>query len=374
MSELKTWPMRYGPIVQRKIYANLFVDIIRQNKCVLCAACVAVCPTNAIVVLNETPRLTGVCIKCGYCYYACPSTTDESFKGFSEELERVEERIFGMKRSEVFGVYRKIFVVEAFDDKLATPEESVIRRIMMFGLERNYFDVVGFPGYGEPVTKYMLMPPRGRWEAAASIATKPSELESVRLKPLTPGLTYNSVRGALEELVGGFFHGVDPIRVAVFGPPQHIRSVWRMRFSWAEHRKLSRTIVFVASYFDRPFYSYKDLRSVLAGKGVNIDVVEDWFFHDDGIEFITGGKSIKVSYEDLEGAVYKGFKTIYDPTGEFADISVGRVPGVEGVVIIARSEEGVKLVEEVIEKGVLKAVEFELDVVLDGLRGLYGGG
>ncbi len=374
MSQLKTWPTSYGPIVQRKIYANLFTEIIRQNKCILCAACMAVCPTNAIVILGETPRLTGVCIKCGYCYYACPSTTDETFSGFSEELERVEDRIFGVGRKEVFGVYRDIYVVEAPEDKEATPEEAVIRRLMMYGLERRYFDVVGFPGYGEPVTKYLLMPPRGRWEAAACIATKPEELRSVRLKPLTPGLTYNAARGALEELVSGFFQGVDPVRVALFGPPQHIRSVWRMRFSWSEHRKLSRTIVFTASYFYRPVYSYKDLRAILSGKGINIDQVEDWIFHLDGIEFIVGGKSIKVGFDELDGAVYKGFKTINDPTGEFADVSVGRLKGLDGVVVITRSEEGQRLLEEAVDKDIVRAIEFDRDAVLEGLRSLYGGG
>ena len=374
MSELRTWPTSYGPIVQRKIYANLFTEIIRQNKCVLCAACMAVCPTNAIVILGETPRLTGVCIKCGYCYYACPSTTDETFSGFSEELSRVETRVFGVEREEVFGVYRKILVVKEVEDPLATVEEGVIRRLMMFGLDKGYFDVVGFPGYGEPVTKYMLMPPRGKWEAAASIARSSEELSRVRLKPLTPGLTYNSVRGAFEELIGGFFYGVDPLRVAVFGPPQHIRSVWRMRFSWSEHKKLSKTIVFTASYFYRPVYAYKDLKTLLANKGVNLDMVEDWVFHPDGIEFIVDGNSVKFSYSELDSAIYKGFRTIFDPTGEFADISVGLLNNVDGVVIIARSEEGVKLLDEAIGDGVLEPVDFDLDVVLDGLRGLYGGG
>ncbi len=372
MSELKTWPTQYGPIVQRKIYANLFSEVIRAGKCVLCAACIAVCPVNAMAIMAETPRLSGICIKCGYCYYACPSTTDESFSGFEEERDRIEEKIFGLKREEVFGVYRKIFVVNPVDDPEANPDEAVIRMLMAFGLERRYFDVVGFAGYGEPVTKYMLLTPLGKWEASAVIASSPEELKNIRLKTLTPGMTYNSVRGALEELVSGFFYGVDPVRVALFGPPQHIRSVWRMRFSWSEHRKLSRTIVFTASYFHRPLYSYTELRKIFAAEGLNIDALEDWKFEDDGVSFKFGEEWKKLSYEKLEPAIYKGFTVIKDPTGEYADISVGKVKGLEGIVIIARSEEGVKLVEEALEAGVLEAKEFNLDDVLNGLRSLYG--
>ncbi len=53
---------------------------------------------------------------------------------------------------------------------------------------------------------------------------------------------------------------------------------------------------------------------------------------------------------------------------------MGLLNNVDGVVIIARSEEGVKLLDEAIGDGVLEPVDFDLDVVLDGLRGLYGGG
>jgi coenzyme F420-reducing hydrogenase beta subunit len=332
----------------------------------------AVCPTNAIVIMGETPRLTGTCIKCGYCYYSCPLTTDETFKGFDEELDRVDERIFGRRREEPFGVYRRLYVVEPIVRENMTVEEAIITEVMKMGLEKGYFDVVGFGGYGESVTKYLLMPPRGRWEAVALIATKPGDFDKARLKPLTPGMLYNSVRGAYEELVSGFFYGSDPIRIALFGSPQHIRSVWRMRFSWSEHRKLSRTIVLSAAHFERPFYSYAELRKILSEDGINIDDVEDWNFDDDGITFIVGGKTIKYTFDKLSPAIYKGFNTLRDPTGEYADFSVGKLRGIDGVVIIGRTEEGVKMIDEAIEDGRLRVVEFDLDSILLVLRGLYG--
>ena len=371
MSELKTWPTAYGPIVQRKIYANLFTEVIRQNKCVLCGACMATCPTNAIIIINETPRLTGVCIKCGYCYYSCPSTTDDMFKGFEYDRNRVEKRIFGEVRKEDFGVYRKIYVAEPTEDSNATLEEGLIRRLMIFGLDRSYFDVVGFGGYGDYVTKHLLMSPRGKWEAAALIASSSNELENVRLKPLTPALTYNAVRGALEELSNGFFYGSEPIRVALFGPPQHIRSVWRMRFSWSEHRKLSRTIVFTISHFERPYYSYKELRNILMTDDVDIDTIEDWVFEDDGISFLIDGKWRKYSYDVLSPAIYKGFNLIKDPTGEYADVSIGRIMNIDGIVVITRSEEGERFVEEAVNEGILKPKDIDVDKIVSGLKSLY---
>jgi coenzyme F420-reducing hydrogenase beta subunit len=297
---------------------------------------------------------------------------DETFSGFDEELERVEKRIFGMTRKEVFGVYRKIFVVDELDGGEVSPEEAIIKEIMKMGLRKRYFEAVGFGGYGDPATPYLLMQPRGRWEAAAVMATKPEELDNVRMKPLTPGMLYNAVRGLYEEMVNGFFYGVDPVRIALFGSPQHIRSVWRIRFSWSEHKKLSKTIVLAASHFERPFYSYSELKKLLLDKGVNLDEVGDWRFEEDGLSLLVGDKWVKYSYESLSPAMYKGFKTLRDPTGEFADFSVGKVSGIDGLVIIGRSEEGVRLVEEAVGEGILKELDFDLDRVLDGLRGLYG--
>lgn len=373
MPELRTWPTPYGPIVQRKIYANLFTEVIRTGKCILCAACMAVCPTNAIVIMGEAPRLIGVCIKCGYCYYACPSTQDENFKGFEAERDRVEERIFGRVRDRVFGVYRSLFLVKQVDDDKANRDEAVLRRIFMYTLDKGYFDVVGFQGYGRPVTRYLLNPPRGRWEAYSCIALTSSDLSGVMLKPLTPGYTFNSARGALEELVNGFFHGVDPIRMAIFGSPQHIWSVWRMRFSWAEHRKLSRIIVFTASTFERPYFKYSDLRRILLNKGINLDGVEDWVFDTDSISFRYRGEWIKIGYKELEDAVYSGFKVVRDPTGEYADISVGWIGELGGVAIIARSEEGDRLVREVIGEGVLEAIDVDEGEIIRVLEERYGG-
>lgn len=371
--ELKTWPTAYGPIVQRKVYANLLAEIIRTGKCTLCGNCIAVCPTNAVTYAEESPKLVGTCIRCGYCYYNCPATTDDTFKGFDLFDRSIYDALFEGGSMDVFGCYKEVFLAEAAEDALSTCEESIIKLIMKYGLKNGYFDAVGCVGCGEPATEYPPLKGRGTWEARALVVTKPEDLDKVRLKPLTPGLTLNSIRSAVEELKNSFFHGSDIIKVALFGPPQHIRAVVKMKLSWSGHRKLSNSIVLTATYFKRPFFSYAKLREELAKDGIELDEVSDWKIDLDEITFYYDGKAIKYTYESLKNAIHKGMAAVDDKIGEFSDVSVGRLKGMEGVLIVVRSNLAKEIISRMVSDGVLHVKSADRELVLNELRKLYRG-
>ncbi len=372
-SEPKLWPTPYGPITQRKIFANLLKDIIRTNKCVYCSACASVCPTYAIQMLDDVPRLLGVCIKCGYCYYACPGTVEEGFQGF-EDYKLIDREVFGVERTERFGVYRKIYVVEALEDPDAFPEEAVLKIILKFGMERGYWGAVAYAGRDEPVTEGLLSYQVVGWKSRPSYALKPSEVEKIKLKVFTQPPTILGLRGIVDELKGGFFQGVEVPQVAVLGPPEHIRSIWRGRLSWAGHTKLLRTVVFTAAYFHRRFFQPTKLLPILAKKGVNFNNISDVEYGEDSIKFKVGEEWIEFSFEELEPSVNKAIEEAGDMTGEYADISAGRVEGVEGVVLIVRTEKAEEIISRMLDEGLLKPLEFDESLVKSKLNGLYGGG
>ena len=371
-SELRTWPTAYGPITQRMIFANLLRDVIRAGKCIYCGSCSAVCPTLAVQMLEDVPRLLGICIKCGYCYYACPETIEEGFKGFDEYKEEIDKRIFKLSRKEPFGVYRKIYVLKSIEDEDAFRDEAIIKVIMSYGLKKGYWDVVGYAGRDKPVTDGLLNYKVSGWRGRPSIAFREEDILNAKLKLITPGPTLLSVRGSVEELRGGYFHGSDPIRVAVFGPPQHIRSIWKGRFSWAGHIKLLKTIVFIVSYFNRKFYLPSKLNVILSKDGLSLDNIEDIRYSKDHIEFKSNGGWKRYSFDDLKEAEHPGYSNVKDFTGEYADLSIGILDDIEGVIIIARTEEGVKIVDEMISEGVLEVLDVDVNKVLDSLRRLYG--
>ncbi len=367
------WPTPYGPITQRKIFANLLKDIIRTNKCVYCSACASVCPTYAIQMLDDVPRLLGVCIKCGYCYYACPGTVEEKFDGFGDAV-KIDKMVFGEERNRRFGVYKKVFLVEAVEDPEAFPDEAILKRILAFGMENGYWDAVAYAGRDEPVTEGLLSYQVVGWKSRPSYALDPEQVRPIKLKTFTQPPTILGLRGAIDELKGGFFQAVENPRVAILGPPEHIRSIWRGRFSWAGHTKLLRTVVFLASYFHRRFYMPGKLTPILAKKGVVWNKIEDVEYVDGGLRLKVGGNWVELSEEELQPAVNQAIEEVSDMTGEYADLSVGTVSGFDGVVVIARSEKALEIVSRAIEAGVIKPLEFEEEKLLDALDALYGGG
>ncbi len=372
-SEPKLWPTPYGPITQRKIFANLLKDIIRTNKCVYCSACASVCPTYAIQMLDDVPRLLGVCIKCGYCYYACPGTVEEGFQGFGDYKD-VDTKVFGTERTERFGVYRKIYVVEAIEDEDAFPEEAVLKAILKFGMEKGYWGAVAYAGRDTPVTEGLLSYQVVGWKSRPSYALKPSDVERIKLKVFTHPPTILGLRGIVDELKGGFFQGVEVPQVAVLGPPEHIRSIWKGRLSWAGHTKLLRTVVFTASYFHRKFFQPTKLLPILAKKGVNFNNISDVEYGSDSIKFKVGDKWVEFSFEELEPSINKAIEEAGDMTGEYADVSAGRVEGVDGIVLIVRTEKAEEIVSRMFDEGLLKPLDFDESLVKSKLNELYGGG
>jgi len=353
------------------IFANLLRDVIRTGKCVYCGHCSAACPTLAVQMLEDVPRILGICIKCGYCYYSCPETSEDEFPGFEGYEDKIDERIFGEKRKNRFGVFKRVYVVKTLDDPSSFPDEAVLKKILAYGLRKGYWDVVVYPGRDEPVTNGLLNYNVSGWRGRPSIAFKPEVIENARLKLITPGPTILGVRGAIEELKGSYFHGSDPVRVAVLGPPQHIKSIWKGRFSWAGHRKLLRNIVFTVSYFKRPFYLPSKLNLILSKNGLSLDNITDLRLEKDRVVFISGDRVLELKYADLKEAEHPGISSDPDITGEYADLSAGSLDGVDGVILIARSEEASKLLNEIFEEGLLEEIKVSEEDVLAKLNSLY---
>ncbi|MGZ4905496.1 MAG: 4Fe-4S dicluster domain-containing protein [Halobacteriota archaeon] len=49
-----------------------YVILVNVNKCGHCGACVAVCPTNSIELIESSLTLAETCVTCGTCVSICP--------------------------------------------------------------------------------------------------------------------------------------------------------------------------------------------------------------------------------------------------------------------------------------------------------------
>ncbi len=61
---------------------DLIDDVVLQNICVGCGACVLSCPNNALQMINKKPDLIAEkCIRCGTCYVRCPRASQILIRG-----------------------------------------------------------------------------------------------------------------------------------------------------------------------------------------------------------------------------------------------------------------------------------------------------
>ena len=362
MSQRTLWPSPYGKIASRMIFANLLKDVIRQGLCIGCGTCVAVCPVNALIMQDETPRLMGACIRCGYCYYSCPITTDEHFKGFENEQKRIELKAFEKVREEPFGVYDTIYVAK--DAKL----ENILRAILRYLLESKIIDLIATYGNLNPVLDNMVSKPRPSILPSPILIDNPDKIEEVNFLTIFSPPSALSLRAAADEYYASFFQASYKPSICYLAPPSHIRAIWRMRLGWYSNSKIEECIKLLITIFNRNYYSITQLKKILLEKNVDISKITDFKILDGGIEFLYNGKSVILSNEELNKALHGGMSKIKDITGEYADISIGNIQNMTIIIIRNKSYKG--YVESAIEARGIKLEEAS-DEILELLRGLY---
>jgi len=201
--------------------ASLAKDVVEAGKCVGCGACVAVCPHTCLALVQGQPSLVKECKLCGMCAQACPR------HGFSQG--EMEKFVFGRTRKpeEPFGVYRRLVVAQATDEKTreACQDGGVATALLVYALENGYADSAVVAGssreksfYPEPKlasnlkevlecagTKYtcspnlLLLSEACKDEAVAAFVGTPCQIQAVR-KMQAAGLTRQT--GCLNFLVG----------------------------------------------------------------------------------------------------------------------------------------------------------------------------
>jgi hypothetical protein len=82
---------------------------ILANRCTGCGACVAVCPADAIALVNDIAVLdTGKCIGCASCYAACKNNTIEVDWGRGAGV--ISGRMVEYAGATLAGVCRRVFI------------------------------------------------------------------------------------------------------------------------------------------------------------------------------------------------------------------------------------------------------------------------
>jgi coenzyme F420 hydrogenase subunit beta len=147
---------------------SLAKSVVAAGKCLGCSACVVICPFNCLEYKEGKPSLVEECKVCGICAQVCPQ--------YEWSWSKAENFVFGRERKaeQVFGVYRRLVVARATNDKTleACQDGGVVTALLLSALKNGLIDSAVVSGISQekplyPVPK-LAMTPEEIWECAGT--------------------------------------------------------------------------------------------------------------------------------------------------------------------------------------------------------------
>jgi coenzyme F420 hydrogenase subunit beta len=321
-----------------RLFGNLISQVIRQDTCSFCGACMAACPMNILWPVGEQPTMVGTCALCEICYYQCPNVEFSS--------SDVETFLHGRTRrsDEPIGIYQQAFVGRALkpDIKNRAQDGGVVTALLAYALENKIIDAAIVAGRDE------------KWVARPKIATKYDDLVQNAGTKYTPSPTLLGVRSAIDE------YGKS--KVGLVGTPCQIRAVRRIQTSPMGNRRLAQAMTLSIGLFCMESYKYDALiENYLISKGVDpskltkVGIKKGQFIATSGEQEL-----LRVPLKDINQYVRGSCHRCDDFTAEYADISVGGVGCPEGYsTVIARTQTGLDLLTAASRAGLVELRELK---------------
>lgn len=307
---------------------DLETEVIHNNTCCYCGACVAFCPEHLEYVDGKVHVISRCEEYIGACYEFCPRTNIAPL-----ELER---KVFGENRADpVLGHYQDILLARAKDKKIQEKGQGggAVTALLTHALKK-MADAAVVAGRSKEVA----------WEPMPLVATSPKDIlggaGSDYLQ--SPGLL-----GLGEALREGYEN------IAVVGLPCHVQALRKIQFSpnfdvgAHEKVKLSIGLFCTVRRLSESFDQDKLIEKLAEHKIKLKDVKKFDISKGEFIIYPKKGNAIKISTKDLKTSMRDGCNVCYDFTAELADISAGSVGAPDGwTTLIIRSDAGKKLVNE----------------------------
>ena len=315
---------------------SLGKNVVATGMCFGCGACVVVCPFNCLEYRGEKPKLVKECKICGICPLACPR--------YEWSLSKAENFVFGRERKaqEDFGIYRRIVVAQATDDRIlrVCQDGGVVTALLLFGLENGLIDGAVVSGISKDKPFYPV----------PKLATSSKEI----LESAGTRYSYSPNILALAE-------GIKQKKtsIAFVGTPCEINAVRKMQM--AGLKKYTYAVKFLIGLMCSECFDYGLLMKNINDKlGVNLDEITR--INIKGKMFVTTKSGVQaISLADVKQCVRKNCMFCDDFSSELADISAGGL-GLKGwTFVVIRTKKGEELFERAETSGVLKTRPVEKD-------------
>jgi len=331
----------------------LIETVVDTGLCTRCGTCVGCCPYGNIVIEDPwgecLPSAGDTCDSCGLCLSACP--------GARVDFHPIERTLFGREPEDrLLGTVLAAWLAHASDReaRMRGASGGVVTTLLEDLLGRGSID-------GAVVWSNLADSP---WRAAGEVVT---DAEGVRRSAqsryhLSP---MNSALALLPE---------DGGRYALAGLPCHIHGLRKLQAAgWRRGEQIGPVIGIYCGnnlYFEA---TRRMLRKIGAGEPEDIDrlAYRDGEWPGEFAARLRDGSERRISKLDFNQAIpfYVNRRCLFctDLTAELSDISVGDGWAKEGSgtggwsLVLARTAEGLRIVEDAVSAGIINAVPVGLD-------------
>ncbi|MHA1266319.1 MAG: Coenzyme F420 hydrogenase/dehydrogenase, beta subunit C-terminal domain [Candidatus Helarchaeota archaeon] len=319
-----------------KVFKDLKKEVIEQNLCNSCGACVAVCTANEVEAIrfeNNFPQENenSKCLECGICYLIC---------GRIHVLDTEMKKIHGLNPP--IGNYKYLTFARTTSPKLkqSAQDGGVVTSIMKYLLEKNLIDAA------------LVNIPIENWESIPNFINNPKEIMK------TAGTRYSAIP-AVEEL--GNYKNLENKRnprLAFVGTPCQIVTIRKMQLLNA---KPGVFVKYLIGLFCMENFHYDALMKGKIQNEMNIDLndIEKLNIKGKFIISLKNKQRIELSLKELNNIVRNNCHYCEDFTNFYADISVGGVGAPRGYsTVLVRNSRGEKLFSKLIIENAITELAF----------------
>lgn len=311
----------YGP-------AELAADVIQENLCIGCGACVQLCP-----YIRSYKGKTAMLFPCthprGRCFAFCPK--------IEVDLDVLQENCFGSVYSgDPLGFFREIHASRAADHPGAESVQAggTVSALMRFALARGYLDAA-------------VLTDRDGAFGAPRIVTDPDEVRQCASSKYAASPTLSGLNDAAQK---GFR------RIGVVATPCQATAIAQMRSNPLQAQDFTDPVGIVIGLFctwalePRAFNRFLSERAgTSAIKKMDIPPPPAEI-----MEIRTDGEKLVFPLGEIRPLVPPSCANCPDMTAEFSDLSVGVLENrPDQNILIIRTERGERLVGEAVAEGCL---------------------
>ncbi len=316
-------------------------NVVAPGKCVSCGMCVVVCPFNCLEYKEEKPNLINECKVCGICPQACPQ--------YEWSQSKAENFVFGRERKaeEEFGVYRRLVVAQAKDNKIlkVCQDGGVVTTLLLFALENGLIDGAIVSGISEEKPFYPI----------PKLATNSKQI----LECAGTKYSYSPNILALAE-------GIKQKKasMAFVGTPCQIHAIRKMQMTGL--KRYTAPLKFLIGLMCSECFNYEGLmeKHIRETLGINLNGIRK--MNIKGKMLVTTETGVQtIPLADVKQYARKSCRFCDDFSSEFADISTGGL-GLDGwTFTIIRTEKGEELFSNAEKAGFLstKTVDKEINAL-----------